>query len=42
MTAIEARGLRMTFGSTVALAGIDLAIEPGSIVGLIYDRSRTN
>ncbi|CAN5402402.1 ABC transporter ATP-binding protein [soil metagenome] len=35
MTVIEARGLRKTFGSTVALAGIDLDIEPGSIVGLI-------
>jgi ABC-2 type transport system ATP-binding protein len=32
---IEARGLRKTFGSTVALDGIDLEIEAGRIVGLI-------
>jgi ABC-2 type transport system ATP-binding protein len=33
--AIEARGLRKAFGKTVALAGVDLRIEPGRIVGLI-------
>ena len=35
MAIIEARGLRKTFGSTVALDGIDLRIEEGRIVGLI-------
>ena len=35
MAIIEARGLRKTFGSTVALDGIDLGIEEGRIVGLI-------
>ncbi|CAN5157109.1 ABC transporter ATP-binding protein [soil metagenome] len=35
MAVIEARGLRKTYGRTVALEGIDLNIEPGSIVGLI-------
>jgi ABC-2 type transport system ATP-binding protein len=35
MTVIEARGLRKTFGSTVALDGIDLHIEEGRILGLI-------
>jgi ABC-2 type transport system ATP-binding protein len=35
MACIEARGLRKTFGSTVALDGIDLRIEEGRIVGLI-------
>jgi ABC-2 type transport system ATP-binding protein len=33
--AIEARGLRKSFGNTVALAGVDLRVEPGRIVGLI-------
>jgi ABC-2 type transport system ATP-binding protein len=33
--AIEARGLRKTFGTTVALDGIDLRVEEGRIVGLI-------
>jgi len=33
--AILARGLRKTFGSTVALDGLDLAVEPGRILGLI-------
>jgi ABC-2 type transport system ATP-binding protein len=33
--AIEARGLRKTFGKTVALDGVDLRIETGRIVGLI-------
>jgi ABC-2 type transport system ATP-binding protein len=32
---VEARGLRKSFGGTVALDGIDLRIEPGRIVGLI-------
>lgn len=33
--AIEARGLRKTFGKTVALDGLDLRVEEGRIVGLI-------
>jgi ABC-2 type transport system ATP-binding protein len=35
MPCIEARGLRKTFGTTVALDGIDLRIEEGRILGLI-------
>jgi ABC-2 type transport system ATP-binding protein len=35
MTCIEARGLRKTFGATVALDGIDLHVEEGRILGLI-------
>ena len=35
MAYIEARGLRKTFGKTVALDGIDLRIEEGRILGLI-------
>jgi len=35
MPCIEARGLRKTFGSTVALDGVDLRVEEGRIVGLI-------
>src|SRR5919109_2375909 len=35
MQCIEARGLRKSFGATVALDGIDLRIEEGRIVGLI-------
>ena len=35
MTCIEARGLRKTFGATVALDGVDLCIEEGRILGLI-------
>jgi len=35
MTTIEARGLRKTFGTTVALAGIDLRVEEGRILGII-------
>jgi ABC-2 type transport system ATP-binding protein len=35
MTCIEAHGLRKTFGTTVALAGIDLKVEEGRILGLI-------
>jgi len=35
MTVIEARGLRKTFGATVALDGIDMRVEEGRILGLI-------
>jgi ABC-2 type transport system ATP-binding protein len=35
MGCIDARGLRKTYGETVALAGLDLSIEKGRIVGLI-------
>src|ERR687885_739662 len=35
MACIEARGLRKTFGSTVAVDRIDLRVEEGRIVGLI-------
>src|ERR1041385_1963032 len=35
MTCIEARGLRKTFGATIALDGIDLRVEEGRILGLI-------
>lgn len=35
MRCIEARGLSKTYGSTVALDGIDLTIDEGRIVGLI-------
>jgi ABC-2 type transport system ATP-binding protein len=35
MAYVEARGLRKSFGDTVALAGIDLAVEQGRILGLI-------
>jgi ABC-2 type transport system ATP-binding protein len=35
MACIEARGLRKTFGSTVALDGVDLRVDEGRIVGLI-------
>ncbi|MGH6888859.1 MAG: ABC transporter ATP-binding protein [Rhizomicrobium sp.] len=35
MTCIQARGLRKRFGTTVALDGIDLRVEPGRILGLI-------
>jgi len=35
MACIEARGLRKTYGATVALDGIDLQIEEGRILGLI-------
>jgi ABC-2 type transport system ATP-binding protein len=35
MACIDARGLRKTFGKTVALDGIDLTVEPGRILGLI-------
>jgi ABC-2 type transport system ATP-binding protein len=35
MAMIEARGLRKTFGTTVALDGIDLRVEQGRVLGLI-------
>jgi ABC-2 type transport system ATP-binding protein len=35
MAVIEARGIRKTFGTTVALDGFDLSVEEGRIVGLI-------
>ena len=35
MAPIEARGLRKTFGTTVALDSIDLRVEEGRILGLI-------
>src|SRR5450432_4388267 len=35
MACIEARGLRKTFGATVALDSIDLRVEEGHILGLI-------
>ena len=35
MACIEAKGLKKIFGKTVALAGIDLNVEPGRILGLI-------
>jgi ABC-2 type transport system ATP-binding protein len=35
MPCIEAHGLRKTFGTTVALDGIDLRVEEGRILGLI-------
>jgi ABC-2 type transport system ATP-binding protein len=35
MACIEARGLRKTYGSTVALDGLDLRVEEGRILGLV-------
>src|SRR3954467_4432161 len=35
MACIEARGLRKSFGATMALDGVDLRVEEGRIVGLI-------
>lgn len=35
MTCIEARGLRKTFGATVALDGLNLQVQEGRILGLI-------
>ena len=35
MACIEARGLRKAFGTTTALAGIDLRVDEGRILGLI-------
>ena len=35
MACIEARGLRKTFGTTVALDGVNLSVEEGRILGLV-------
>jgi ABC-2 type transport system ATP-binding protein len=35
MACIEARGLRKSFGKTVALDGVDLRVEEGRILGLV-------
>jgi ABC-2 type transport system ATP-binding protein len=35
MACIEARGLRKSFGGTVALDGVDLRVEEGRILGLV-------
>jgi ABC-2 type transport system ATP-binding protein len=35
MVCIEARGLRKTFGTTVALDGVNLSVEEGRILGLV-------
>src|SRR3954469_24453243 len=35
MSCIEARGLRKSYGSSVALDGLDLRVEEGRILGLI-------
>ena len=35
MACIEARGLRKSFGSTIALDGVNLKVDEGRIVGLI-------
>src|SRR5512140_3737712 len=35
MACIEARGLRKSFGTTVALDNVDLRVEEGRIVGLV-------
>jgi ABC-2 type transport system ATP-binding protein len=35
MACIEARGLRKTFGTTIALDGVNLRVEDGRILGLI-------
>ncbi|MEA2563951.1 MAG: type transport system ATP-binding protein [Acidobacteriota bacterium] len=35
MVAIEARGLRKAFGTSIALDGIDLRVEEGRVLGLI-------
>ena len=35
MACIEAHGLRKTFGTTIALDGVDLRVEEGRILGLI-------
>jgi ABC-2 type transport system ATP-binding protein len=35
MTVIEARGLRKSFGTTIALDGVDLRVDEGRILGLI-------
>ena len=35
MPVIEAHGLRKTYGTTVALAGVDLRVEEGRILGIV-------
>lgn len=35
MACIEARGLRKSFGTTVALDGVDLRVEEGRILGIV-------
>src|SRR3954471_19545340 len=35
MACVEARGLRKSFDATIALAGVDLRVEEGRILGLI-------
>ena len=35
MACIEARGLRKTFGATIALDGVDLRVEEGRILGIV-------
>jgi ABC-2 type transport system ATP-binding protein len=35
MTVIEARGLRKTYGTTIAVDGVDVHVEEGRILGLI-------
>src|ERR1700682_2621830 len=35
MACIEARGLRKTFGTTIALDGVNLRVEEGRILGMI-------
>jgi len=35
MAVIDSRGLRKSFGTTVALDGVDLRVEEGRILGLI-------
>lgn len=35
MVSIEARGLRKTFGTTIALDGVDLRVEEGRILGIV-------
>jgi len=34
---LEARGIKRTFGSVVALHGVDLEVRPGEVVGLVGD-----
>ena len=35
MYAIEAEGLVKRFGETTALAGVDLAVRPGTVLGVL-------
>src|SRR5258708_21962711 len=39
MACIEARGLRKSFGTTIALDGVNLRVDEGRIVGLIGPNS---